>query len=74
MPPRTRTTIMERSNSANTPIILKRRLAGRRGGVDPLLVQIQIDPQGVNLAQETDQILQAAAQARSWRHADKGRR
>ena len=38
----------------------EQRLAGRRGGVDALLVKVQVDLGGVDLAQEPDQVLQAA--------------
>ena len=40
----------------------KHRLTGRRSGVEPLLMQEQIDAEGMQLRQEGDQVLQAAAE------------
>jgi hypothetical protein len=37
-------------------------LAGRGGGVDPLLMQVEINPLRVDVAEEGDQVLEAAAQ------------
>jgi hypothetical protein len=39
------------------PEHLKHRLAGRRAGIEPLPVEIQIHPSAVNLAKEADEIL-----------------
>jgi hypothetical protein len=41
---------------------LKHRLTGRRSGVEPLLMQEQVDAKGMQLRQEGDQVLQAAAE------------
>jgi hypothetical protein len=41
---------------------LKQRLSSRRRGIEALLMQKQVDPQRVQLGQEADQILQAAAE------------
>ena len=41
---------------------LKHRLTGRRRRVEPLLVQEQVDAEGMQLRQEGDQVLQAAAE------------
>src|SRR5262249_60854779 len=41
---------------------LKHRLAGRRRGVETLLVEKQIDLERVQFGQKADQVLQAAAQ------------
>jgi hypothetical protein len=41
---------------------LKHRLAGRRGGVEPLLVEHEIDPEGVKFGQEADEIPKRASQ------------
>ena len=37
---------------------LKHRLAGRRRGVEALLVQVQLDPERVQLGEEGDKVLQ----------------
>jgi hypothetical protein len=42
---------------------LKHRLAGRGRGVEALLMQEQVDPQGVQFGEKADQVLQAAAQS-----------
>jgi hypothetical protein len=42
---------------------LKHRLAGRGRGVEALLMQEQIDPQGVQFGEKADQVLEAAAQS-----------
>src|SRR5262249_30342565 len=41
---------------------LEHGFACRRGGVEPLLMQVEIDPQGVNFRQEADEVLKAAAE------------
>jgi hypothetical protein len=41
---------------------LKHCLAGRRRGVEPLLMQVEVNPQRVNFGQEADQVLQAASE------------
>jgi hypothetical protein len=42
---------------------LKKRFAGRRSRIDPLLVQVKVDALTVNLIEEAHQMLQAPAQA-----------
>ena len=37
---------------------LKHRLAGRRRGVEALLVQVQLDPERVQFGEEADKVLQ----------------
>jgi hypothetical protein len=54
---------MSTSNSLNTPIIWNKGLAGRRRGVDRLLMEIEVDPGAADLAEETDKVLQRTAQA-----------
>ena len=58
MPAFTRSRIMERSNSANTPIIWNMAFASRRRGVDALLMQEQVDAQAVQLGEEAAEVLQ----------------
>ena len=41
---------------------LKHRAAGRRGGVEPLLMQIQVDALGVEFLQDADQVDQRSAE------------
>jgi hypothetical protein len=41
---------------------LKHRLAGRRRGVEALLMQIQLDPERVQLGEEGDEVLEATAE------------
>jgi hypothetical protein len=41
---------------------LKHGLAARRGGIEPLLMQEQVDAERVQLAEEADQVLEAAAE------------
>jgi hypothetical protein len=48
---------------------LKHGLAGRRRGVEALLMQEQVDAQGMQLGQERHQVLQAAAQANARQFA-----
>jgi len=43
---------------------LKHRLASRRDPVEALLMQVQIDPERVQLGEEGDEVLQAAASGR----------
>jgi len=43
---------------------LKHCLAGRRRGVEALLMQVQLDPERVQLGEEGDEVLQAAASGR----------
>jgi len=62
-PARVRSRIMSTSNSLNTPIIWNKGLAGRRRGVDRLLMEIEVDPGAADLAEETDKVLQRTAQA-----------
>src|SRR5579883_25076 len=42
---------------------LEHRFPRRRAGIEPLLMQVQIDALGVQLAEEADEILQRAAEA-----------
>jgi hypothetical protein len=50
MPAWIRSLIIDLSNSAKTPHHLEQRLAARRRGVHTLLMQVQVDLQGVQLA------------------------
>jgi len=47
---------MSTSNSLNTPIIWNKGLAGRRRGVDRLLMETEVDPGAADLAEETDKV------------------
>ena len=62
MPALTRSTMIARSNSANTPEHLEQRSPGRRGGVDALLVQVEVTADRAQLAEERHQVLQRAAE------------
>src|SRR5712671_6774200 len=55
-PARVRSRIMSTSNSLNTPIIWNKGLAGRRRGVDRLLMETEVDPGAADLAEETDKV------------------
>jgi hypothetical protein len=60
-PARTRSRIIARSNSANTPIIPNMALPDGVVVSSPLLVQIQVDFQRVDFRQQIDEILQRPA-------------
>ena len=48
----TRSRIIARSNSAKTPIIWNMALPDGRRGIEPLLMQVQIDALSVKLSEE----------------------
>ena len=58
MPERTRSTMIERSNSAKYAQHLKHCLAGGRRGVERLLKQEQLDASRMHLLQERDQVFE----------------
>ena len=61
-PARTRSWIIERSNSAKTPSMPNIALPAGRRGVEALGVQVEIAARAVQLAEERDQVLQAPAE------------
>jgi hypothetical protein len=54
--------MIDRSNSAKTPIIPNSGLGYWRGRVDALLLQAKVDLESVKLRQEANQVMQRAAE------------